>query len=107
MSTTNHQLVAANQALEVQRVSASPLIVVLDPNLPQLDGVEVLRMAAEDPSLAGRHAFILLTAITGQRFQEAKRMCDQLMVPVIPEPLELDSILGAVAAAAHSLPSNS
>jgi CheY-like chemotaxis protein len=51
------------KALEVLRASASPLVVVLDLDLPQLDGIQVLRMVAEDPSLLARHAFILLTAV--------------------------------------------
>jgi CheY-like chemotaxis protein len=92
------------QALDVLRASASSLVVLLDLDLPQLDGVQVLRMAAEDPSLAGRHAFILLTAVADERFQEAKTVCAHFMAPIIAKPFELDAILGAVDAAAHPLP---
>ena len=92
------------QALEVLRASASSLVVLLDLDLPQLDGIQVLRMVAEDPSLAGRHALILLTAVADQRFQEAETVCAHFMVPIIAKPFELDAILGAVDAAAHRLP---
>jgi CheY-like chemotaxis protein len=92
------------KALEVLRASASSLVVVLDLDLPQLDGIQLLRMVAEDASLAARHAFILLTAVSDKRFQEAKAVCAEFMVPVIAKPFELDSVLGAMDAAVHRLP---
>jgi CheY-like chemotaxis protein len=95
------------EALEVLRASASSLVVVLDLDLPEFDGVQVLRMVAEDASLAGRHAFILLTAVSDKRFQEAEAVCAEFMVPVISKPFELDAVLGAVDAAVHRLPSQS
>jgi CheY-like chemotaxis protein len=95
------------QALSVLRASASPLVVVLDLDLPRLDGIQVLRMAAEDASLSARHGFILLTAVSDQRFQEAEAVCAEFMVPVIAKPFELDTVLGAVDAAVHRLPAHS
>ena len=91
----------ACEALEVLRVSASSLVVVLDLDLPQLDGVQVLQTVAQDASLAAGHTFILLTAVADHRFQEAEAVCAELMVPLIPKPFDLDTVLGAVVAAAH------
>jgi hypothetical protein len=64
-------------------------------------------MVAEDASLAGRHAFILLTAVADQRFREAEAACAEYMVPIIPKPFELDTVLDAVDAAVHRLPAHS
>ena len=91
------------ETLEVLRVSASPLVVVLDLDLPQLDGVQVLRTVSQDASLAARHAFILLTAVADHRLQEAEAICAELTVPLIAKPFELDTVLGAVVAAAHRI----
>jgi CheY-like chemotaxis protein len=95
------------EALDVLRESASSLVVVLDLDLPRLDGIQLLRMVAADPSLAARHAFILLTAVSNQRFREAEAVCAQYMVPVIAKPFELDTVLDAVDAAVHRLPAHS
>jgi CheY-like chemotaxis protein len=95
------------QALDVLRESASPLVVVLDLDLPKLDGIQVLQMVALDASLLARHAFILLTAVADQRFQAAEVVCAELMVPIMPKPFELDMVLGAVGAAVHRLPAQS
>jgi CheY-like chemotaxis protein len=92
------------QALEVLRVSASSLVVVLDLDLPHLDGIQLLQMVAQDPSLAARHAFILLTAVADQRLQQAEAVCATLKVPVIAKPFELDTVLAAVVAATDRLP---
>ena len=94
-------------ALDALRVSVLPLVVVLDLDLPQLDGLEVLQAVANDPPLAARNAFILLTAVADQRYQAAEAVCAKLKVPLIRKPFELDMILDAVVAAAHCLPPQS
>ena len=92
------------QALDALRASASPLVVVLDLDLPRLDGIGVLRAVADDAHLAGRNAFVLLTAVAHQRYQAAEEVCATLSVPLILKPFELDALLEALAAVAERLP---
>lgn len=93
------------RALDALRASATPLVVVLDLDLPRLDGIEVLRAIAHDKRLAARHAVILLTAVVHRRYQAAEDLCAALGAPLMLKPFDLDALLGAVAAAAHLLPS--
>lgn len=95
------------QALDALRASASPLVVVLDLDLPRLDGIGVLRAVADDAHLAARHAFVLLTAVAHKRYQVAEEVCAALAVPLILKPFELDAFLGTVAAAVRRLPPQS
>lgn len=88
-------------ALDALRASVSPLAVVLDLDLPRLDGLGVLRAVADDARLSERHAFVLLTAVAHQRYQAAQDVCAQLAVPLILKPFELDTLLDALAAASH------
>ncbi|MBF6590369.1 MAG: response regulator [Ktedonobacterales bacterium] len=93
------------QTLEALQSSDIPLVVLLDLDLPQLDGIEVLHAVARDPRLAARHAFILLTAVSHRRYQAAEEVCAILSVPLILKPFGLDVLLDAVATAALRLPS--
>ncbi|HEV8190609.1 MAG TPA: response regulator [Ktedonobacterales bacterium] len=93
------------QALEAVRASVVPLVVVLDLDLPRLDGTGVLQVIAQDKRLAARNAFILLTAVGSHRYHAAEAICVTLGVPLILKPFDLDALLDAVGAAADRLPS--
>ena len=92
------------EALEAIGVSRSPLVVVLDLDLPGRDGMEILQAVTDDVALAVRHAFILLTAVAHQRYQAAEATCAALDVPILQKPFELDALLDAVTQAAERLP---
>ncbi len=50
------------QALSLLRAAEAPLVVLLDVRMPKMSGVEVLETVAQDPRLARRHAYVLVTA---------------------------------------------
>jgi CheY-like chemotaxis protein len=50
------------EALRLLRASPDPMIVLLDLMMPTMNGLEVLRVIAADPSLVSHHGYILLTA---------------------------------------------
>src|SRR5690349_21057236 len=50
------------EALRVLRASADRVIVLLDLMMPRMSGKDVLNTIAADPSLAGRHGVVMMTA---------------------------------------------
>lgn len=92
------------QTLEVLRSHPDPLVVLLDLDLPRLDGAGVLREVARDGQLAARLAFIVMTAVSYKHYAAAGELCRELAVPLIAKPFDLDTLLDAVAAAAGRLP---
>ena len=93
------------QALDALRAGVVPMVVLLDLDLPGIDGIAVLRAVADDARLAARHAVILLTAVQYSRYQAAAEVCETLSVPLLLKPVDIDTILNAVATAARRLPS--
>lgn len=92
------------EGLAAIKASTVPLIVLLDFDIPKLNGVEVLQAVASDPRLASRHAFIMITAVATSRYKAAKEACATLSTPLVMKPFDVDSFLDQVASAARRLP---
>jgi CheY-like chemotaxis protein len=84
------------RALEVLRESPTPLVVLLDFMMPRLDGAGVLRAVVEDPLLAARHAYVLITANVHALSKALISLLASLRAPVLPKPLDLDDLLEIV-----------
>lgn len=77
------------EALAALEASEVPLIVLLDWQMPRLDGFGVLRAVAADPHLRALHRFVLVTAADWQQDPEHTALLEQLHVPVIPKPFDI------------------
>lgn len=97
------EAVDGSAALAMLRASSTPLITLLDLDLPHADGLAVLSAVAATPALADRHHFILLTAVSRGRVQETDKICARLGVPVLRKPFEVDDLLCAIATAANEI----
>jgi CheY-like chemotaxis protein len=95
-----------SQALAALQTSTVPMVVLLDLDLPRLDGVGVLEAIAQDTRQLARHAYIVLTALVRHRFQAAEELCATLGVPLVLKPFDVEELLALVAAAALRLPSD-
>ena len=89
------------QALDVLRASTVPLIVLLDWQMPWLDGGGVLRAVAAEPRLAMMHHFVLvtgadMTAIDVAGDCEINTLLRDLQVPVIRKPFDLTTVFAVV-----------
>jgi CheY-like chemotaxis protein len=84
------------RALEILRASAQPLVVLLDFMMPRLDGAGVLRAVVEDPTIASRNAFVLVTANAQAIPKALMGLLATLNVPILPKPLDLDDLLEIV-----------
>jgi CheY-like chemotaxis protein len=84
-------------------LSASPkrCVVLLDYNMPVMSGEQVLRAVASDPSLAGRHAFILTSAARSA----LDHVLDACPFPVefLSKPFDIDDLIGIVNGCAAQL----
>lgn len=94
------------EALTTLGASVAPMIVLLDGQMPRLDGFEVLQAVASDPHLRTAHRFVLVTGGNWQQQPERLALLEQLKVPVIPKSFDLATISQAIEAAWCDLPRN-
>lgn len=83
--------------------SAERLVVLLDHKLPQMDGCDLLELAANDETLRSRHVFILVTASPKRAEEDCGDHLEELNAPVVPKPFDIDEVLDAVTDAATRL----
>lgn len=100
-----HEAPDGLRAMDMLLASPYPLVVLLDLMMPNMAGSEVLELFANDPQLAGRHVFILVTAAF-ERGPSAhvQPLLQQLGVPLLHKPFDITRLLELVAAAATRLP---
>ncbi len=91
------------RALSQLRAHPRSLVVLLDLNLPKLDGWGVLRAVVAEKPLATRHRFLLLTAKSDRLPSTLLRLLRLLHAPVITMPFGLNRMLDAVASAASAI----
>jgi CheY-like chemotaxis protein len=83
-------------ALKILQASSQPMVVLLDLRMPVLDGAGVLSHVAAHPRLAGLHAFLLITANRDSIADKTAQLLQQLQVPIIPKPFDLDALIEIV-----------
>ncbi len=86
-------------ALDVLRKGSEGFVVLLDLQMPKVNGVEVLREISEHKRLVSRHAFIVVTANTQTLPLSFAQLLTKLQVPLIVKPFDIDPLLAAVATA--------
>lgn len=96
---------AAGGEAALARLRAHPcgMIVLLDLNMPDLDGAGVLAAMVAEPPLAARHAFLLVTADDQMGRAAITTLLAALGVPVVAKPFDILRLLAAVARAARVL----
>jgi CheY-like chemotaxis protein len=90
-------------ALERLRDHPSGMVVLLDLNMPGVDGMDVMRAVEEQEQLAARHAYIVMTA-SGRTLPLAfAKQLTRLRTPVLTKPFDLENLLDTVATAARKV----
>jgi two-component system, chemotaxis family, chemotaxis protein CheY len=88
-------------ALRAVRTSLHPLVVLLDWNMPRLDGAGVLAAVADDHLLAVRHAFVLMTAAAETAPPALARLLARVGAHYLPKPFDVETVVQVVAQAAR------
>jgi CheY-like chemotaxis protein len=86
-------------ALQRLREHPDGLVVLLDVNMPGMNGIQVLQTIEAESPLAARHAFILMTA----QYRLLPLDLYRLGVAMLRKPFDVDVLLSTVATAAESL----
>jgi CheY-like chemotaxis protein len=89
--------------LDQLRGAAQPMVVLLDLVMPQPDGEAILRAVADDAALAGRHAYIVLTAGSDRLVETVEPLRSRLSLQIVRKPFDIDDVLDGVAEAARHM----
>ncbi len=90
-------------ALRILRESQQRLIVLLDASIPQLSGIDLLRVVVADPLLKERHAYLLLTGAPNLLLGEAETLLAETSAKIVAKPFEIADLLALIDDAAERL----
>lgn len=90
----DYEVHQASNGLEALAVAAAerPAVIVMDLDMPVMDGVEATRRLKADPSLA----CIKVLAVSGQHNSERARLVQDAADAFIEKPYEIDDLIEAV-----------
>ncbi|HEY1388502.1 MAG TPA: response regulator [Ktedonobacterales bacterium] len=99
LTDEGYAVIEAATGLDGKRLldaSAERLIVILDYRLPALDGCDLLEIVAQDEDLRERHTFIMMSASPAKTVEDCEEAIDELNVPIVPKPFDIDELVEAV-----------
>lgn len=90
----DYEVCQASNGLEALAVAAAerPAVIVMDLDMPVMDGVEATRRLKADPNLS----CIKVLAVSGQHNSERARLVQDAADAFIEKPYEIDDLIEAV-----------
>lgn len=82
------------QALDKLHTSDGPVIVLLDYQMPVLNGFEVLRHASAAGMLPPRYSYVMVSAAVDEFPPEFLTLLREMGIQILPKPFDRDTILG-------------
>jgi len=87
------------QGLTTLRASRVPLVVLLDYQMPEMDGAELLKIVADERGPLSRHEFVVITANEPTFPADFVDLLRHLSIRVLPKPFKKDELVGVVEGA--------
>jgi CheY-like chemotaxis protein len=90
----------------VDRLRTSPvgMLVLLDLQMPHVDGIKVLEAVCQDVALISRHAFVIMTAYSGRTLPlPLIKIFEAHEIPIVRKPFDLNDLLNVVQRAEQKL----
>jgi CheY-like chemotaxis protein len=100
---TVHEARDGQMALDWLRQTAERWVVLTDHLMPRLNGAGLIAAVLTDSQLAGRHAFIYMTATDRVIPPDLQEQLAGLQAPILGKPFSFDACLAAVAEAVARL----
>lgn len=91
-------------AVDVLRATPNRAVVLLDIHMPGMNGSTVLDMLKDDPCLARRHAWIVMSADHDALRRIAREQCADRALAFLKKPFDMEDLLMAVAQQVSRLP---
>ena len=88
-----HEASDGVEALEFLRGAETPMIVLLDYQMPRLNGFETLSRAAEEGLTAPRFAYVAISSMALSFPPAFSALLGQLGAQILPKPFERDALL--------------
>ena len=88
-----HEASDGLEALEALRAATTPMIVLLDYQMPRLDGFETLSRAAAEGLTAPRFAYVAISSMATNFPPAFSALLSQLGAQMLPKPFERDALL--------------
>jgi CheY-like chemotaxis protein len=90
-------------ALERLRTHPEGLVILLDLNMPGMDGYALLQAVAAEPHLAAQHVYILMSATANILPPQVAQLTKQLQMAALHKPFHLEEALAVVEKAVNRL----
>ena len=91
-------------ALDLLRGAQYPCVVLVDGFMPQLSGLQLLEIISGEPTLASRHAYVLVTGSSEITVPLGSAQPTKMPVRLLAKPFDIQALLDVVVAAAQTLP---
>ncbi len=89
--------------LDALRHANTGRIALLNLAMPDLDGVEVLRIVQADKTLARRHVYVVLSASSGEMWDNAQALITGLSGFMVRKPFDIDDFSQVIKQAEQRL----
>src|SRR5262249_60486188 len=83
--------------------SAQPLVVLLDYQMPRMDGFALLQVAMGHGQLLTKNEYIIITSEPGTFPEDFIDLLRRLSIRVLPKPFDKETLVSAVALAVERL----
>jgi CheY-like chemotaxis protein len=90
-------------ALELLRAATEPMVVVLDYQMPNLDGAGVLAAVNEEGGALARHEFLVLSANVATFPESFIELLRYLSIRILSKPVDRATLMASVNQAAERL----